>query len=440
MEPTSGMNAKPLTPELTQMVQTLPSSLLEIIDWFEDQGHFVWIVGGAVRNALLEIPISEYDLATTMVPEEMKEYPDIIPTGEKFGTITFRSEGDFYEITTLRTEKGYGDGRRPDEVEWGLSLTVDLSRRDLSMNSMALDVHKSVYYDPYGGFEDLQRNRICAVGEPKSRLSEDALRILRTYRFMDQGLAGVWKPERGLSNALRTTRSMLSKIAPERIWSELKRILIGKNASIILQRMADDGILRQIFEFDWMLDDYRISKLDSIEGDDVIDRLVVLLRDVSSQMCERIARTMKLSNQEKKTLLFRHSCLGHIPELLDSSLRIHQYVLGDWAQQHLRIESLFTPMNNSRHSSNDLQQRILRNRGLKVSKTSKPLATGEWIMSQTNMQQGPKLGALKNWLHREQIARNLTSLEQIETLLCTLSWHEDEFNHWPKLQFPSQTI
>ena len=440
MEPTSGMNAKPLTPELTQMVQTLPSSLLEIIDWFEDQGHFVWIVGGAVRNALLEIPIIDYDLATTMVPEEMKKYPDVMPTGEKFGTITFRSEGDFYEITTLRTEKGYGDGRRPDEVEWGLSLTVDLSRRDLSMNSMALDVHKSVYYDPYGGFEDLQRNRICAVGEPKSRLSEDALRILRTYRFMDQGLAGVWKPERGLSNALRTTRRMLSKIAPERIWSELKRILIGKNASIILQRMADDGILRQIFDFDWMLDDYRISKLDSIEGDDVIDRLVVLLRDVSSQMCERIARTMKLSNQEKKTLLFRHSCLGHIPELLDSSLRIHQYVLGDWAQQHLRIESLFTPMNNGRHSSDDLQQRILRNSGLKVSKTSKSLATGEWIMSQTNMQQGPKLGALKNWLHREQIARNLTSLEQIETLLCTLSWHEDEFNHWPKLQFPSQTI
>ena len=440
MEPTSGMNSKPLTPELAQMVQNLPSSLLGILDWFEDQGHFVWIVGGAVRNALLEIPIIEYDLATTMVPEEMKEYPDMIPTGEKFGTITFRSEGDFYEITTLRTEKGYGDGRRPDEVEWGLSLTVDLSRRDLSMNSMALDVNKSVYYDPYGGFEDLQRNRICAVGEPKSRLSEDALRILRTYRFMDQGLAGVWKPERGLSNALRTTRGMLSKIAPERIWSELKRILLGKNASIILQRMADDGILRQIFDYDWMLDDYRISKLDSVEGDDVLDRLVVLLRDVPIQMCETITRTMKLSNQEKKTLLFRHSCLGHIPELLDSSLRIHQYVLGDWAQQHLRIESLFAPLNHGSHSSDDIQQRISRNDGLNTSDNSKSLATGEWIMAQTNMHQGPKLGALKNWLHREQIARNLTRLEQIETLLCTLSWHEDEFNHWPKLQFPSQTV
>ena len=435
MEPTSGINAKPLTPELLQMVQNLPSGLLEIVDWFEEQGHSVWIVGGAIRNALLGIPIVEYDLATTMVPDKMKTYPDMIPTGEKFGTITFRSKGDFYEITTLRTEKGYGDGRRPDEVEWGLSLSVDLSRRDLSMNSMALDVLKEVYYDPYGGFEDLQRKRICAVGEPKLRLSEDALRILRTYRFMDQGVAGVWKPERGLANALRSTRSMLSKIAAERVWSELKRILIGKNASIILQQMADDGILRQIFNFDWMLDDYRISLLDSLEGNDAIDRLVILFRDAPSTACEDAARTLKLSNQEKKTLSFRHLCLGHIPELLDSSLRVHQYVLGDWACQHLRIEALFAPSNKGRHHEDDIQKRISRNETL-ITSPSKSLATGEWIMSQTNVQQGPKLGALKNWLHREQIARNLTDLEQIETLLCTLPWHADEFVNWPKLQFP----
>ena len=435
MEPTSGINAKPLTPELLQMVQNLPSGLLEIVDWFEEQGHSVWIVGGAIRNALLGIPIVEYDLATTMVPDKMKTYPDMIPTGEKFGTITFRSKGDFYEITTLRTEKGYGDGRRPDEVEWGLSLSVDLSRRDLSMNSMALDVLKEVYYDPYGGFEDLQRKRICAVGEPKLRLSEDALRILRTYRFMDQGVAGVWKPERGLANALRSTRSMLSKIAAERVWSELKRILIGKNASIILQQMADDGILRQIFNFDWMLDDYRISLLDSLEGNDVIDRLVILFRDAPSTACEDAARTLKLSNQEKKTLFFRHLCLGHIPELLDSSLRVHQYVLGDWARQHLLIEALFAPSNKGRHHEDDIQKRISRNETL-ITSPSKSLATGEWIMSQTNVQQGPKLGALKNWLHREQIARNLTDLEQIETLLCTLPWHADEFVNWPKLQFP----
>jgi tRNA nucleotidyltransferase/poly(A) polymerase len=304
------------------------------------------------------------------------------------------------------------------------------------MNSMALDVKKGVYYDPYGGYEDLQRKKICAVGEPKSRLSEDALRILRTYRFMDQGVAGVWKPERALANALRSTRNMLSKIAPERIWSEFKRILVGKNASYILQQMADDGVLRQIFDFDWMLDDYRISSLDHLEGNDVMDRLVVLFRDAPRETCEKVGRTLKLSNKENKSLSFRHSCLGHVPELLDSSLRIHQFILGEWSLQHLRIEALFAPLNQNRHSKDEIEQRISRNQTLIGGKSTNSLATGEWIMAQTNIQQGPKLGALKNWLHREQIARNLTDLEQIETLLCTLPWHEDEFAHWPKLQFP----
>jgi hypothetical protein len=200
--------------------------------------------------------------------------------------------------------------------------------------------------------------------------------------------------------------------------------------------MADDGVLRQIFEFDWMLDDYRISSLDRLDGNDVLDRLVVLFRDAPLETCEEVCRTLKLSNKEKKTLSFRHSCLGHVPELLDSSLRIHQFVLGEWALQHLKIETLFAPLNQNRYSKDEIELRISRNRTLMRNKSSKPLATGEWIMAQTNMHQGPKLGALKNWLHREQIARNFTDLEQIGTLLCTLSWHEEEFAHWPKLQFP----
>ena len=200
--------------------------------------------------------------------------------------------------------------------------------------------------------------------------------------------------------------------------------------------MADDGVLRQIFNFDWMLDDYRISILDSVEDNDPLDRLVVLFHDTPSQAIEDAIRTLRLSNQEKKTLTFRHSCLGHVPELLDSNLRIHQHVLDDWAQQHLRIEALFAPLNKERHSLDEILLRISRSKMLKMKKSSKSLATGDWIMTLTNIQQGPKLGALKNWLHREQIARNLTELEEIETLLCTLAWHEEDFSHWPKLQFP----
>ena len=140
MDPTRGMAELPLLPAFVKMVNALPSSLIEILDWFNSKNAHVWVVGGANRNAILGTEINEYDLATTMTPAEMKEYPDTIPTGERYGTITFRNKGDCFEITTLRTEYGYNDGRRPDEVQWGDSLLVDLSRRDLTMNSIAVDL------------------------------------------------------------------------------------------------------------------------------------------------------------------------------------------------------------------------------------------------------------------------------------------------------------
>ena len=438
MDPTRGMAELPLLPALVRMVHDLPSSLIEILDWFDSKNAHVWIVGGANRNAILGTKINEYDLATTMTPNEMKEYPDTIPTGERYGTITFRNKGDCFEITTLRTEYGYNDGRRPDEVEWGDSLLVDLSRRDLTMNSIAVDVSKQSYYDPFDGYEDLQQQRIRSVGDATKRLSEDALRIMRSYRFMDQGNAGIWWPEQRLAEALRTTKSMLHRIAPERIWAEFKRILLGKHASEIVQRMTDDGILKQLFARDWLQSDPRIQLLNDLEGDDVIDRLVVLFNDFETKDCESVSSLLRLSGNEKKKLLFRHSKLGYIPENMDSALRIYAVALGPWCYQHLKIEKLFTQHSDQSrsYSEQDVAQRIARLDELRINFDAEPLANGEFIMQRTNVSQGPKLGALKAWLFYEQIARNLSTLEEIDTLLCTLAWQSEDTTRWPKLQFP----
>lgn len=437
MEPARGMEGMALPPSLSVMVQHLPQSLVEVIDWFHQNNSNVWIVGGAIRNALLGTKVVEFDLATTMTPDEMKNYPDTIPTGERYGTITFRNHGDCYEITTLRTEFGYNDGRRPDEVKWGDSLLVDLSRRDLTMNSLAVDPVNQVFYDPFDGRGDLEHGRIRSVGDATKRLSEDALRIMRSYRFMDQGPAGIWWPERQLADALRSTKPMLGRIANERIWSELKRILLGQHASEIVQRMADDGILKQILNLDWMQEDLRIKLLNGIKGDDVIDRLVVLLRDFSYEECEQLAETLRLSGQEKKRLLFRHAKLGHIPEHSDSKMRIYAVAMGTWAKQHLSIERMFAQVDASLdYSEEDVQQRLNRYLQLNVDLNVQPLASGEYIMQQTNIPQGPKLGELKAWLFYEQVARNLTTMDEIDTLLCTLSWQSDDTSRWPKLQFP----
>lgn len=436
MDPVRGMEELPLLPALSQMVDSLPDSLIQIIDWFQENNAHVWIVGGANRNALLGTRVDEYDLATTMTPDEMKAYPDTIPTGERYGTITFRNQGHSYEITTLRTEFGYNDGRRPDEVEWGDSLLVDLSRRDLTMNSIAVNVSRRTYYDPFGGYDDLQKNRLRSVGEPVQRLSEDALRILRSYRFMDQGNAGIWWPEQQLADALRKTKPMIDRIASERIWSELKRILLGKHASEIVQRMADDGLLKQIFAIDWMQDDLRIQLLNQIAGDDVLDRLVVLLRDYDSNDCEQVAKRLRLSSAERKRLLFRHAKSGHLPDDRDSAIRVYAMALGKWSHQHLHLEQLFAKNGHSQHTEDDIQKRIERIMHVKIDFDAKPLADGDHIMRKTSVPQGPKLGALKEWLFYEQIARNLRSIEEIDTLLCTLSWQAADITSWPKVQFP----
>ena len=437
IEPARGMEGLPLLPSLTEVVQQLPQSLVEVIEWFHQNNADVWIVGGAIRNALLGTSIVEYDLATTLTPDEMKTYPDTIPTGERYGTITFRNQGDSYEVTTLRTEFGYNDGRRPDEVQWGDSLLVDLSRRDLTMNSLAVDPMNQVFYDPFDGQGDLQHGRIRSVGDAMKRLSEDALRIMRSYRVMDQGAAGIWWPERQLADALRATKPMLQRIASERIWSEFKRILLGRHASEIVQRMADDGILKQILNLDWEQDDVRIKLLNELEGSDVIDRLVVLLRDFSSKECEQLTARLRLSGQEKKRLLFRHAKSGHLPEDAESMMRVFAVVMGTWGKQHLCIEKMFARDDSSLdYSEDDVQRRLDRYLRLNIDVNVEPLASGEYIMEQTNIPQGPKLGALKSWLFHEQVARNLMTIEEIDTLLCTLSWQSDDTSRWPKLQFP----
>mgnify|MGYP001264351516 FL=1 len=437
MNPTRGMEGLPLLPALSTMVEQLPQGLVEILEWFRANGSHIWIVGGAIRNALLGTEINEYDLATTMTPQEMNAYPNTIPTGERFGTITFRNRGQSYEVTTLRTESGYNDGRRPDEVEWGDSLLVDLSRRDLTMNSIAVDASKHTYYDPFNGYDDLREGRIRSVGDPARRLSEDALRILRCYRFMDQGHAGIWWPEQRLSDALRQTKPMIERIASERIWSEFRRILVGQHASEIVQRMADDGILKQMVGLDWMQEDVRIQLLNHLEGNDVIDRLVVMMRSFGSNDCEQLSKRLRLSGLEKKNLMFRHSKLGHIPENMDSSLRVYAVALGAWSHQHLRIERLFAQYETPLDSTLDhIQQCIERFSGLNINVHIEPLASGNYIMEQTGIQQGPKLGALKSWLFYEQVSRNLQSMDEMDTLLCTLSWQTEDTTRWPKLQFP----
>ena len=250
LEGASGdLDGEALTTPLLEWKRGLPEDLREVCNRIATAGGGVWLVGGSVREAMLGNPWNDLDLTTTLNPDEMLDlFPRAIATGVQFGTVTVRtadSETPF-EITTLRSEGTYGDGRRPDEVTFGDSLNEDLSRRDFTINAMAIDLARNIIHDPYGGVEDLENQCLKAVGVAEERLGEDGLRLLRAYRFMDRGERGVWQPNSELSKALLTCGHMLENVSEERVWSEFRRVLSGLNASVILERMRKDGMLSRI--------------------------------------------------------------------------------------------------------------------------------------------------------------------------------------------------
>jgi len=154
---------------------------------FHLQGYVVYLVGGAVRNLLLGLPANDFDFATDATPEEVsKLFRRVVPTGIKHGTVTVLFEQESYEVTTFRIDGAYKDHRHPGEVIYTRDLAADLGRRDFTINGMALDLSSGVVVDLYGGKKDLKAGLIRAIGDPFQRFSEDALRILRLFRFAAQ--------------------------------------------------------------------------------------------------------------------------------------------------------------------------------------------------------------------------------------------------------------
>lgn len=168
------------------MSKWLFSHAFKIIEQIESNRFQAFIVGGAVRDYLLNRPISDIDIATDALPADiMKIFDKVIPTGIKHGTVLVRSQQLSFEITTFRKESGYQDHRHPDSVTFVSDIEEDLSRRDFTMNALAMDRNFKVI-DPFGGESDIKAQIIRMVGNPNHRLQEDPLRMMRAVRFSSQ--------------------------------------------------------------------------------------------------------------------------------------------------------------------------------------------------------------------------------------------------------------
>ena len=398
----------------------LDVNVTHVLDVLCSGGYGAWIVGGAVRDSILGKVPSEYDICTDATPEQVIEsFEDTIPTGIKFGTITVKSGDSQYEVTTLRTETGYGDGRRPDVVEWGTSLEMDLSRRDFTMNAMAYDCSRELLHDPFKGKEDLVTGNLRAVGDAQSRLSEDGLRIMRAYRFMDRQEKGIWKPDKELSEALIDNRAMLALVSIERVWSELERIVLGQNAGIVLARMNRDGILPAIIGYSIPLVNFELLAEAPL---DLEFRIAILLSSLKSLELNGILTRLKVSNKASKRAKLLHFLIHNTPKR--NELRLYRKVISDEVKTHSTLLSLMD------------ENTELVDKALGYPKEVECLIDGEWLMAKTGLSPGIRLGRLKDWLYRIQIERGYTSLSQVETALCTITWNHGEPENWPKPIWP----
>ncbi len=220
----------------------IPDRILHLMQRIEEWGEEVYLVGGSLRDLLLGGTPNDYDLTTSALPQMTERiFSDhrVITTGLKHGTVTVMEEGEPIEITTFRIDGAYSDARHPDGVTFTRRIEEDLSRRDFTVNAMAY--HPNVgLVDPFGGREDLSKKILRTVGNPEVRFEEDALRILRAFRFSAQ-LGFEIEPE--TLNGCSKSKFGLTKVAKERIATEFLRLLVSKNAANALEKMIETDVI-----------------------------------------------------------------------------------------------------------------------------------------------------------------------------------------------------
>jgi len=363
------------------MQVALQIAAVRLVTELEKAGYEAYIVGGAVRDLLLHLPSYDWDITTDATPEQIlplfaeafydNAYGTVKIAGKHLQTQFGLSEAEcpaemIFDITTYRSESGYSDKRRPDQVTWGTSITEDLTRRDFTINAMALRVNTELritnyaeyeceMVDPYDGQADLAAQVIRAVGNPVERFEEDALRIMRAIRLAAQlGFA----IEQETLAALKAKVPNLAAISWERIGAETMKLLSTEHAADGIQLMANTGILelvmpellatRGIAQAGHHIYDVYTHSLEALRAcpsPDPVVRLATLLHDidkptvakaegprgvtfhnhevVGARTAKRIAERLRLSKEDQNRIftLVRWHMFQYDPKMTDAAIR-----------------------------------------------------------------------------------------------------------------------
>ncbi len=319
----------------------LPESVLDILSKFDKAEYEIYVVGGAVRDILMDRKVNDWDFTTNATPEEILK---VIPGGlynNQFGTVFTDNPDDPeqpHEITTFRTEEGYEDYRHPNKISWGKNLNEDLSRRDFTINAMAIKYQNSgdgfQIVDAFGGQKDIQARVIRAVGDADIRFSEDALRMMRAIRIAAE--LGFTIEEKTFE-AIKKNAPLINKIAKERVKEELFKVLASTNHYDGILLFKNSGLMQEILpEFIkcfgveqkspgrhhvYDVGTHLLMSLKNCKSEDPVTRFATLIHDigkpqtykklpsgvitfynhemVSTKIAENIADRLRFSNKER---------------------------------------------------------------------------------------------------------------------------------------------
>lgn len=411
-----------------------PKGVHHIIRTLKKNGYKAYVVGGSIRDMLLNIPVYDWDITTDAPPKKVVSlFKKAIPTGIKYGTVTVvLYDGDF-EVTTFRKDESYTDGRRPDKVKFTKDINEDLSRRDFTINAMAMDPEDGKVIDPFNGQEDIKKKLIRAVGDPLQRFSEDGLRVLRACRFAAK--LGFEIEERTFE-AISKTLKVFKKVSPERIHDELFKMMSAAKPSAGFEYMRKSGILKLILPE--LAACIGVSQPENYHAHDVYYhsiyscdnapkelptvRIAALLHDISKPACKKeetfynheivgmetakkIMKRLKFSNDDIKEIsnLIRHHMFNYTPEWSDSAVRRFTRNVGTDSIEDLfilRIADVKAMKKDLDYSYlKELKRRIKRiideQNALRVTDLR---VNGRDIMKKLKIKEGPVVGEILRFL------------------------------------------
>ncbi|WP_413372313.1 CCA tRNA nucleotidyltransferase [Paenibacillus taichungensis] len=416
----------------TQVDHEMARQSEQVLRTLNEKGYEAYWVGGCVRDELLERGVDDMDITTSASPEQVMElFADCIPTGLQHGTVTVRSGGFYFEVTTFRTESEYKDNRRPTAVQFVQDVKEDLQRRDFTMNALAMDRDGNIV-DPFGGQSDIQDGRVRCVGSAGERFGEDALRMLRCVRFasvFDFKIAyNTWK-------GLVRQKDLLQHIAMERVRTEMVKMMAGphplRGLELLFRSQALEHVKAPISmeRFNKAL----MSNMEQLKEENVLLRwsMMLIAGHYTRDEADALLRKWTFSNDDR----------SRINGVLQVEQLIQTVVQEQKDEETLRSEWIVTVLSCGRQATEDwlIIQRLLPtgwrdqevlheeqmvviesqgagwSQSMKVHELKDLHITGENVLQLLGRKGGPWLGQLMKYLLRETAIGNLANQHDMLT-------------------------